>query len=107
VRRFVCGRPRAAADEEGFGEELDRDFTSEARVSCTLDFAHAAVANRGENFVRPNLEPGGEQHVSEVWHYNGDSINPAEAFRFLGSDLRHMSSTALSIHVESTSASGT
>jgi hypothetical protein len=43
---------------EGFGEDLDGDFAIEFTVAGFVDFAHAAGAYLGQDFVVADLRSG-------------------------------------------------
>ena len=45
------GNPARVA-AESFGQHLQRDIPIELRVTCPVDFAHSARAERAEDFVR-------------------------------------------------------
>ena len=45
------------------GQDFDGDCTFEARVARFVDLAHAASAQRGNDFVRPEANTGRERHV--------------------------------------------
>src|SRR6476646_9515886 len=44
------------------GENLDCDGALETRVFCTVDFSHAASAQRRIDFIRPQFCPLSERH---------------------------------------------
>jgi hypothetical protein len=43
-------------------KHLDRDFAAEPRIARAIDLAHAAGAERGEDFVGTEASRGGERH---------------------------------------------
>ena len=45
---------------EQFGQDLQRYVASELRVPSTIDFAHPAGAEGGEDFVRADARTNGE-----------------------------------------------
>ncbi len=49
-------RESIGIDREGVGENLERDFTVQTRIACSVDLAHTARADGGENLV--TAEPG-------------------------------------------------
>ena len=64
-RRRAASFVGEAATERVVGvlvEEFHRHFASEPPVTGTIDFTHAASAERGENFVRTKLSAGSNGH---------------------------------------------
>src|SRR5260370_35323822 len=49
--------------EELFRQGLDRDLSSESRVTGLPDLPHPARAERGEDLVRAETRAGGETHI--------------------------------------------
>ena len=47
---------------EEFGQDLQRNIATEPGVACLVDLAHAARAERGEDFVRAKACAGSEGH---------------------------------------------
>ena len=47
---------------EEFGQDLERNITTEPGVACLVDLAHAARAERREDFVRAKSCAGSEGH---------------------------------------------
>jgi hypothetical protein len=43
-------------------KDLDRDVAAQPRVGRAIDLAHAAGANRGDDFIRTEASTGGERH---------------------------------------------
>jgi hypothetical protein len=55
------------------GEHFDRDITSESRIAGTVDLAHAASAEGGDDFVRAETGAGSEGH-SDWWEVYGQDL---------------------------------
>ena len=47
---------------EGVGQDLEGDITTELRIACTIDLAHAAHAESGLNFVWAKTRSRNERH---------------------------------------------
>jgi hypothetical protein len=47
-------------------QNLDRDRTLQPSISRAIDLAHAARAQRGDDFIRPEFRARGEGHRSAV-----------------------------------------
>ena len=50
---------RSGSAEKDDGQHLDRDVASEPRVARAIHLAHAAGAERGEDFIGPEAHAGG------------------------------------------------
>jgi hypothetical protein len=47
---------------ERFGKDLDRDVAIKPRIARALHLTHAARAERGKDFVRPESSADGKRH---------------------------------------------
>ena len=47
---------------ELFGENLERDVALQCRVARSIDFAHAALADRGDDFIWTDPSANGQRH---------------------------------------------
>jgi len=47
----------------GDGQHFDRHVAAEPRVACPIDLAHAAGAERADDFVRAELRAAVESHL--------------------------------------------
>lgn len=55
------GEPFGIAGEL-IGQDLDRYVAIELRITCSIDFAHAAAPERSEDLIGPESHAGGERH---------------------------------------------
>ena len=51
---------------DGFGQDLQRDIPLQSRIARAIDLAHAARAQGGLDFIRPESSAGTEGHVWRV-----------------------------------------
>ena len=51
---------------EMHAKNLDRDGAVEACIPCTVHLAHAACAERGNDFIRPEFGATGEGHPRAI-----------------------------------------
>jgi hypothetical protein len=49
-------------EHESFGQDFQRDVAIELRVSRPINLTHAARAERGNDFVRPESSAGCKRH---------------------------------------------
>ena len=63
--RSKRARTSGSADRCG-GQHLDRDVAAEARVPRAIDLAHAAGAERGDDFVGTESGSGGQEHPGNL-----------------------------------------
>jgi hypothetical protein len=47
---------------QGRQQNLQRNVTIEPAIACAIDLAHAAGANRRDDFVRTDARPGRQRH---------------------------------------------
>ena len=69
-RREDCGLALEPGEPLGvlcelFGQHLDRDVASQARVGGAIDLAHAAHAEWGDDLVRAEASAGGQRHSGD------------------------------------------
>ena len=73
-------QPLGIGRERG-GKHLDGDLASETRVVGTIDLAHAAGAERSDDFVRAETRSGSQAHVRGLCHRSAltmaSAIKPA------------------------------
>jgi hypothetical protein len=50
-------------DAELGGQDLDSDVSAQTRISCPIDFAHPAAAQRGEDLVGAESSAGRQGHA--------------------------------------------
>ena len=58
---FAC-----ETDRKVLRGDFDRDFSTEPRVACPVDLAHAAGADRGNNLIRTEPDAWGKSHRSII-----------------------------------------
>src|SRR5438552_10209159 len=62
--RFLLEAGKAIGIRRETGrQDFDRDITTKPRIARAIDLAHAACADGGENFIRPEASAGREGHV--------------------------------------------
>ena len=49
-------------EREALGQHLDRHVALQSRVARAIDFAHAAGADRGDDFIRAETSARSERH---------------------------------------------
>ena len=66
LRLALEPRERGRILRQPFGQDLDRDVAIQLRVAGAVDLAHAARAERGNDFVRTELGTGRERHARRL-----------------------------------------
>ena len=51
--------------QEGFGQDLEGNIALERGIVCAIDLAHAALAERGQDFVMPELFAHRKRHTKD------------------------------------------
>jgi hypothetical protein len=55
-------RKALGVGREGLGNDLERHVTTECRVAGSIDLAHTALADEGDDFIRTESSAGCERH---------------------------------------------
>ena len=56
-------------ERKGVGQDFQRDVAIELRIARAIHLAHAAGAERGQNFIGTEVRAGSERHAEEVWRF--------------------------------------